>query len=209
MVGSFTLEGEMKHHSIGLVAATVLALSGSKAAAEDTSSVPIQSAEPRGFEAQIGLSAGGPFGLLFPVKDVEEHSTQIVTQVATIRIRLPKISPRALELYGAYPNGFGANLKNDDFHIGNVRLHLFDLGLFYSVREPISVQRVDRKLDITVGFGAEWEFRKRWSLTLDWRSFIPANIPKVLADYGDFSRLVLYEALQGGQTWLGISYRFW
>ena len=126
----------------------------------------------------------------------------------TARFRLPKISPRVLELYAVAPNGFGLNIKNDDFHIGNVRFHLLDVGLFYNMWKPVSVQRVERKLDLTLGAGIEYEFGDKWVATLDWRMFLPANLFAVLTDYGDFARLIGLEAVQGGHTWVGILYCF-
>lgn len=197
----------MEQIRAGILTLLFLSLAGGQAYADDNPA-PIKSAETKSFEFKIGLAAGGPVGLLFPVKGIEEHTTQPVSTVFTSRMRFPKVSPRVLELYAVYPNGFGLNIKNDDFHFGDVRLHLFDLGLFYNAREPVSVQRVKRDWDITIGFGIEWKVKENWVAILDWRAFVPLNIPRVISDYGDFSRLILYESFQGGQAWAGLLHCF-
>lgn len=164
----------------------------------------IKSAETESFQLKIGLAAGGPIGLQAPIKGLRTHTTERYTGMATLQIRFPKVSPRVLEFYTVIPNGIGINIKNDDFQFGELRLHLLDVGLFYNRWSPVSVQRVKRKIDLTFGSGMEYRFAKSWAVTLDWRMYVPANIFKVLTDYGDFSRLVGREAVQGGQSWLGV-----
>jgi hypothetical protein len=156
---------------------------------------------------KVGLEAGGaPFlaGSFGPVSE----STADFTGVAFVRLRLPKVSPRTLELYVVDVHGIGLNVKNDDFHIGRLRLHLFDLGVFYAYGEPVTASRVPRKWDLTLGLGADYAVSRKVTIVLDWRLFAPLDFARVLTSYGDYSRLIGEEVLKGGQTWLGISYCF-
>ena len=145
---------------------------------------------------------GGSFGGLV------RETTADWSGTAYARVGLPRISPRSLELYTVFARGYGLHVRNDDFHIGRVRLHLFDLGVFWNAHEPVTAARVPRSLDLSLGLGAEMEITRRVSLTFDWRTFMPLNVFSVLTKNGDYSRLIGEEVLKGGQAWLGASYRF-
>lgn len=193
-----------------LILGTFLCAFAGTASAQDevSESVPMTHHSQDRFELKLGLAGGGPIGLLKPVKGADKLTTEKVTGVVYARMRFPRLSSRILELYGVFPNGAGVNLKNDDFRLGNFRFSIVDVGLFWNAYRPVSVRRVDRKLDLTVGTSVEYLASDAWALSLDWRVFLPADVFSILTDYGDFARLIGREAVQGGQLWLGFS-RSW
>lgn len=89
-----------------------------------------------------------------------------------------------------------------------MRLHLFDLGVFWVAHRAVVADRVPRSADLTFGLGAKIEVTRSVSLTLDWRTFMPIDVFGVLTRYGDYSRLIGEEVLRGGQAWAGALYRF-
>ena len=188
-------------------AATLALLFFARAAFADSGGLGSHDDDDAYIHVEAGLAGGGaPALLLSP--DPGEHTTSLLTGLVLIRAQLPRVSPRVLELYSVVGSGFGASLRNDDFSLGSVKFHLLDVGLFYNHYEPVSVRRVERTLDLTLGFGVEWRVRSRWVLTSDWRMFTPLNVYRVLVDHGDFARLIFQESLYGGQAWLGLLY-YW
>jgi hypothetical protein len=121
------------------------------------------------------------------------------------RLGFPEYSPVRLELNAVIPSGLGVNLMLDVLKIKNVRLHLLDPGLFWNIGRPVSVARIARKADITLGAGADLKVWNGWSVGLNWRWFIP-NPLTVIPDYDGFSYPAYREALRGGQLWLSASY---
>jgi len=163
--------------------------------------------EEKDLELSLGAGFGGtPF--LGAIGGFVNESSADMSGTASARLRLPRVSPRSLEVYTVMGYGYGLHVRNDDFHIGRLRLHLLDLGVFWDAHKPVSVARVPRTWDITLGLGAEFAVTRRISVTLDWRMFMPLDVFYVLTNYGDYSRLVGEEAVRGGQTWLGASYRW-
>lgn len=191
-----------------LLAATFVGVFASSAFAQEevSESVPMSYDPQKSIELRLGLAAGGPVGLLVPVDGVKRITTEPFTTTLYLRARLPKLSSRIVEVYGVLPNGIGVNFKNDDFRLGKFRFSLVDVGFFWNANRPVSVQRVRRDFDLTFGTGVEYLASETWAVSLDWRVFFPADVFKVLTDYGDFARLVGREAVQGGQVWLGFSY---
>lgn len=187
----------------------LLIFSTSTAYAEDeefSEAVPMKHRSHESFELRLGIGGGGPVGLLRSVKGVTELTTEKYTGVGYLRLRLPHVSSRILEVYGVYPNGVGINLKNDDFRLGNFRFSFVDVGVFWNIKRPVSVQRVKRKFDLTLGTSVEYKVTSDWSFALDYRIFAPANVFGILTDYGDYARLIGREIAQGGQLWGGFSY---
>lgn len=197
----------------GLVA--LLALAGRAGPAH---AVPILSdlpglLEPRAtppepwVDLRTGVAGGGSM-FLTPLSGPVGETTSRASAVAFLRLRLPRLTARSLELYGVWPHGVGLTLKNDDLHLGRLRLHLLDLGVFYASHAPITVQRVERRWDATLGVSAELELPLRLTASADVRCFAPLDIIGVLTRHGDASRLIGEEILKGGQLWLGLSYRW-
>lgn len=189
-----------------LLLSAVLMAANSPARADETPQPWRSPLERSGPEVLVGLGGGGPVGLSFG--GVDDHTTAPVTSYAFMKLRVQSpgfSSPRTLEAYAVPFHGFGVNLKNDDLTIGRVRLHLLDVGVFWNAFEPVSVRRVERSLDVTLGLGVEVRLSGRWSAAADYRAFVP-NPFTTLHRYGDFSRLIAYEVFQGGQTWLALSY---
>jgi hypothetical protein len=150
----------------------------------------------------IGLAGGGgPF--LGALSGPMETSSARITGLATLTLRLPRISPRVLELSAVLPHGVGLTIKNTDLHLGRLRLQLLDVGVFYAVDTPVTVQRVPRRWDLTAGMSAALSLTPRLALTLDTRLFTPLDLYRVVATYGDSSRLIGEEILKGTQVWLG------
>lgn len=197
----------MNSYAIPGALVAFLVMPGAVHAQDEVSpSVPMKHRSQETLELRLGVAGGGPIGLLAPVAGVDRLTTEKGTGVVYLRTRLPRHSSRVLELYGVFPNGVGVNLKNDDFRLGNFRFSLLDIGVFWNARRPVSVRRVDRKLDLTFGTSVEYHFGRRWAISMDYRVFLPANVFRMLTDYGDFARLIGREALQGGQLWGGFSY---
>lgn len=185
----------------------LVVFSGTAHADEEVSeSVPMTHKPTKDIEFNIGIAGGGSIGLLAPIKGLKETTTEPFTGTLHSRLRFPKISSRILELYAVYPSGVGINLKNDDFRLGRFRFSVVDVGLFWNTHKPVAVQRVRRKMDVTIGTSFEYRVSKSWAMTADYRIFLPANVFKILTDYGDFARLIGHEAAQGGQLWGGFSY---
>lgn len=122
--------------------------------------------------------------------------------------RIPEI-PLGLEVGFYSPWGVGANLLLDIYRSENLRIHLLDLGFFYAWHPEMRIVRADveRKLDITLGLGIEWQFSNRWWLTVDMRMYFP-NPVRIIGWYGDFARRIYARSAEGVQTWIGIGYSF-
>lgn len=198
-----------------LAAVVVLALAGGVAPAHAT---PILSdlpglLEPRAtppvpwIDLRTGIAGGGS-AFLTPLGGPVNETTAQLTGVAFVRLRLPRLTARSVEAYAVWPHGVGLTLKNDDLHLGPLWLHLLDVGVFYASRSPITVQRVERKWDATVGMSAELDLPMNLTASADLRLFAPLDLIGVLTRHGDASRLIGEEILKGGQLWLGVSYRW-
>lgn len=123
------------------------------------------------------------------------------------RLRWLPYTPIALEASMFIPYGGGFNVLFDVFRNDRVRVHAFDLGLFWAFSEEQRVvgPKFDRSFDITAGAGIEVRVLDRWIVTADWRWFFP-NPGEMLPMYGDFSQRPYARALIGGQIWIGVSY---
>lgn len=159
------------------------------------------------FECQFNLAVGGAPWMAGYENLYGSSTTAIFTGHVGVRLRMPKYTPFVLEVSAVFPYGFGANLGVDVVHTNRVRLHIVDFGVFGNFTVPVSVARLERKMDFTVGLGLEVKLTKTVSMTLDWRIFLPPPAA-TLRHYGDFARPLYDEALKGGQIWIGFS-RVW
>ena len=155
------------------------------------------------FELQANVGLGGPIGLAFG-PNYSGITTIPFTEKVGARIRFPKYSTLAIEPYMLMENGFGVAALFDAVRTDRFRLHIIDFGIFWNSVQPVSVRRVDRAYDITVGLGMEYG-KGPWLFTVDWRAFLPDPYG-ILTAYGAFARAYYAEALKGGQLWLGFSF---
>lgn len=158
-------------------------------------------------DLRTGLGGGGS-AFLTALHGPVGETTARLTATAFVRLRLPRLTARSLELYGVWPHGVGLSLKNDDLHLGPLWLHLLDLGVFYASTSPVTVQRVQRRWDVTIGASAELDLPHRFTLSADFRLFAPLDLIGVLTEHGDAARLIGEEIGKGGQLWTGVSYRW-
>lgn len=157
-------------------------------------------------DLRLGVGGGGS-AFLTPLTGPVVETTTRMTGNAFLRLRLPRMTARSAELYGVWGHGLGLTMKNNDLHLGPLWLHLLDVGLFYATAAPITVQRVERKWDATLGVSAELDLPMRLTLSADLRFFMPLDVFGVVTEHGDAARLIGEEIVKGGQLWLGISYR--
>jgi len=175
------------------------------ATADDGSESEVSGQET--FECQFNLGLGGAPWMEAYDSLYGASSTASFTGHVAVRFRLPKYTPLVLEVSAVFPYGVGVALGLDIVHTDRVRLHIGDFGMFGNLTVPVSVARLERKIDIVFGVGAEVKLTKTVSMTLDWRVFMPPPIT-TFRHYGDFARPMYDEALKGGQIWIGFS-RVW
>lgn len=156
------------------------------------------------FQIRAVAGGGGPVGLI-GYDDYWRPTTSVFTLRLAGQLRLPEYTPLALEVSAVIPNGFGLNLLTDVFKTEWVRIHLFDIGIFWNAFQPVSVQRYKRDLDLTFGAGIDVHIKGAWSVSADWRMFLPNPIT-VLPKYADFAVPIYIEAARGGQLWLSAAY---
>ncbi len=161
---------------------------------------------PKSLELKTSASIGGPVGLPF-YDGPFDQTTRLFTMKLDARLRMPKTLSLGLEFNAVIPSGFGINFLFDVVKTDKFRFHIFDPGVFWNTFQPVSVGRINRSMDLTLGLGAEYTLNHRFSITLDWRTFVPSPINTLLT-YGDFARPMFEEALKGGQLWYGFSYRW-
>jgi len=157
------------------------------------------------FETQTILSGGGGIGLIgqsFP----QGGTTMPISVRLAQRLRFPRHTSLGLELSFVVPIGLGVNVTCDVYRNDRVRIHLVDPGIHWNMVEPVSVSRVKRSWDLTLGAGLDVRLTDQLWLTVDWRTFLPD--PTIINKYGDWARPIYKEAALGGQLWLGIS-RSW
>ncbi len=158
------------------------------------------------FETQTLLGGGGPVGLIGA--NLYEPGTTLPLSVRLAqRFRFPLNSPLGLELNFVVPIGLGVNVLCDVYRSDRVRVHLGDPGVHWNMVQPVSVGRVGRTWDLTLGGGLDVRLTDRLWLTLDWRAYLP-DPTSVIGRYGDWARPIYKEAALGGQLWLGIA-RVW
>lgn len=184
----------MRHHSVHIAVIAAILFSAGISRAEDR---PV-------FETETLIGYGAPLGLaISPMSDVIP-----TTETLTVRLgqafRIPRWAPLGLEIDLVLPTQIDASLLLDAIRIGRFRLTV-NLGISRHAGDPISVQRVERKYDITAGAQASVLIFSKVRFTLDYRAFIP-DPWYVCEYYGTFARPVLNEAVKGGQVWLGIAY---
>lgn len=155
-----------------------------------------------GIEGEI-VAAGGGAPLLPILTDWEDHHSALLTGFVAGRLRAPDHTSFGLEASAVLPFGFGLNGFIDLIHIKKARAH-FNFGVFANLIDSVSVMNIDRRFDITGGFGVEIPVSEKIYLTLDWRNFLPWPW-ETIARYGDFSRPFYDEAFKGGQLWLGVA----
>lgn len=156
------------------------------------------------FHIRAGASVGGPVGLI-GYDGYWKTSTPPFTLRLMGQLRLPKYTSLALEISSVVPYGLGANLLFDVVQTDRIRVHLFDLGFFWNAWKPVVVQRLKRSVDLTVGLGLDVRIKDSWSVSADWRVFMP-NPWTTLPAYSEFALPMYEEALKGGQLWLGAAY---
>jgi hypothetical protein len=194
-----------------LVVSGLLALltMGRVATGSPAGATPEAAPAPREPAIELGVGVAGGGAPFLDTTDTMIHETSArATVVTSVRLRLPRLSPRMLELAAVWPHGIGLTIKNEDLRIGPARLHLLDVGVFYAIGAPVTVQRVDRRWDLTVGMSADIVVRGGLALTVDARLFSPLDLFSVVTRHGDSSRLIGEEILKGGQLWAGAAYRW-
>jgi len=147
---------------------------------------------------------GGPVGLI-GYDGYWRPSTAPLTLRLAGQLRLKEYTPLVLEISAVIPYGLGVNILTDIIQTDRVRVHLFDLGFFWNAYMPVSVQRIKRSVDITLGAGVDVRIKDSWSVSLDYRLFLPDPI-STLPAYADFALPIYAEALRGGQLWLSAGY---
>ncbi len=156
------------------------------------------------FQLRALGGVGGPVGLI-GYDGYWKPTTAPFTERLAVQLRLQQYTPLVLEVSAVIPYGLGFNVLTDIVQTDRVRVHLFDLGVFWNAYMPVSVQRIKRDFDITLGAGVDVRVKDRWSLSLDYRLFLPNPIT-TLPEYADFALPVYGEALRGGQLWLSAGY---
>jgi opacity protein-like surface antigen len=156
------------------------------------------------FQIRALGSVGGPVGLIGYDGYWRQTTAPFTVRLAG-QMRLQQYTPLALEISAVIPYGIGANLLTDVIQTDRVRVHLFDIGIFWNAYMPVSVSRIKRDFDLTLGAGIDVRVKDSWSLSLDYRMFLP-NPVTVLPAYADFALPIYTEALRGGQLWLSVGY---
>ncbi len=156
------------------------------------------------FQLRALGGVGGPVGLI-GYDGYWKPSTAPFTERLAVQLRLRQYTPLVLEVSAVIPYGLGLNVLTDVVQTDRVRVHLFDLGVFWNAYMPVSVQRIRRDFDITLGAGVDIRLKDAWSLSLDYRLFLPNPIT-TLPVYADFAMPIYGEALRGGQLWLSAGY---
>lgn len=162
---------------------------------------------PYSMELQGLIGVGGPMFLALG-PNYDQMSSRPVAVIAAARVRNEKVFV-GLEMNLVAPVGMGMNMLFDVYRGDRFRVHIIDPGVFWNVRQPLSVARVARTYDVTVGFGGEifLDLRRRVSLTVDWRVYLPDPYG-ILTQFGGFARPIYKEAAQGGYVWVGFAYRY-
>jgi hypothetical protein len=155
------------------------------------------------FETEISL--GGPVGLVNTV-----NTTSQTTFALSQRAWLPKsVSPFGLEarMVSSRDGQFGLGLSPMLSLVNTNAFQMFiSLGLFYNAFDAISVQRIHRKFDIICSFHTSFNLTDNLYLSVSYNIFIPEF--EKMAKLGDYGRPVAYEALQGGQLWVGLNFQY-
>ncbi len=163
-------------------------------------------ASPKTFELKTGFGIGVPAGISLYDGPYSE-TTQPIIIVYNARLRVPKTLSLGLEFNVIVPSGYGVNILFDVVKTDKFRLHIIDPGIFWNYLQPVSVGRIKRKVDITLGFGAEYTISHKWTVTLDGRAFMMEPINGVLT-YGDFFRPMGKESMLATQVCFGFSFRW-
>lgn len=188
-----------------LTAFILFAYQASAAAPEVAPKPTIVEWQEKKFELQLFSALGGPIGL---TNDAPyDESTPKLTWILGTRAGLPRWTDLQLELNMVIPHGFGVNIVWNVFHSKYFRLHLLDPGVFANVWSPASTQNFPREVDMTMGAGLDLRIWETITITTGVRWFFP-NPFDYMGKYGHFIIPVYREALQGGQIWFGLSWRF-
>lgn len=163
---------------------------------ESQNSAPLELQTTWGLGLAPGAAFAGP-----------ENTSAPLTVWLSQSVRFPRYSQFGLELTFVAPGGLGATLLVDIIRTGRVRIHVLDPGIVWNLLGPISVGRVHRALDLTLGAGADIRLTRELGLTFGWRMYFPEPIGTISRN-GDFARPVYAEAAKGGQLWIGLS-RIW
>jgi hypothetical protein len=161
------------------------------------------SAQANVFETQTIVSVGGPVS---SDPGYQPPGYDLVTVRIAQQLRFPKFSSVGLEV-SAIPLG-GRGVGTSPFiaaiHTKNFRLRAYGPGIFWNIGTPLSAHEIKRAWDVTLGTGVEFKAIDGWSVTWDWRWFLPE--PWSILRYGDYSAPAYEDALKGGQLWFGCAH---
>lgn len=156
------------------------------------------------FETESVIAVGGSVGLAI-FDTYEEPTTQLASYFFAQRFRLPRYSPFGLELNMTMPSAtFGAGLLIEAVNTRYVRVHILELGLSVYHMKALSVARIKRSYDLTIGCGFDLRFWDGPRLAVEWRAYLPDPV-NTIARMADFARPVYEEALKGGMLWIGVA----
>lgn len=160
----------------------------------------------RSVELQGLAGPMGPLFLAFGPK-YDQFSTRPVAIMFAARIR-PKRVYLGFEVNMVMPAGFGMNVLFDVYRGDRFRLHLVDPGVFLNALHPLSVARIKRSYDVTVGAGGEVFLgqSRKISVGFDWRVYLP-DPWAILTAFSGFSRPIYNEAAQGGYVCVLFTFR--
>lgn len=186
----------MKRIIYALMVVVVLALSARSASAEPRSKL-------------FDLSVGGSFGgaVVEWVDPSAGSTTRTLSLNAVARGRIPGHTPLGLELALNVPHGASATVLVDLARVDRVSAHVAVGAFFPIANRQLSVTKIERSWDLTLGYGVEVRVYKKWEIMADWRVHLP-DPTTILRIYGDFARPLYDEALRGGQLWLGMQHAF-
>lgn len=158
-------------------------------------------------ELAVGVEAGGAAFLRAPSGPIA-NTTATTSAAVFARGSLALLASRTLEVAYVPRHGAGVMLFGGDLELGRFHLHLLDLGVFYAIESPITVARVTRRWDATLGAGLETAVGDHLRVVVDARLFAPADLWGVVTHYGDTARLIGREVVEGVQLWAGASWRW-
>lgn len=156
-------------------------------------------------DLKVEAAVGGPIALIGANYPGGVTTAPLTLKLAG-RIGLPRHSPISLELNAIVPHGIGFNFRLEVLKLANrVSIHLFDLGIFFNLGDPVTVSRIKRTWDLTAGLGCDVRVWRNLEVGLEWRWFLPNPIA-VIQDYGSFAYPAYREAARGGQLWATVGY---
>ena len=160
--------------------------------------------EQAALETETQLLVGGPLFLSVGENPVEPTTAYFSGRLAQT-LRLPKWTVVGLELDVTVPLQIGVGVLIDLVPNRAFRMSLYAGASWGIVGRQISVNRVTRVFDLTVGIQMSYRITKKIRINLDYRMYIPDPI-RLPARMAQFYTIVIGEATKGGQLCLGVSY---